>query len=329
MRGSHPAVRAAVLAMALAMLFSLFIPKPASAYYTQETRMLMRIKEIAPSFGGALERMIFQRGFARIDCRKATENIYKWIQDNQFPHITLFLESLTEDDVATLIELFKQNSQIASSPSMPLFEDLHTLNQFTVLALPFKGEFYVLHGNDNPPDHLPDGPHRYAWDFIVMKKGLPFQQKGDTNEQHYVWGAAILAPAPGTVAILSQDNPDHAPSEPGMDGAVNQIVIDHGAGEQSVIRHIMHHSALANTKQAVKAGAPIARAGNNGGSEFPLIHFQLDKSKQGNRSPLQARFAVYFARDESDQVFRLVVSGIPAPGQYIMDVSTYIDAPAQ
>jgi hypothetical protein len=334
-RGPHSrSGRAARIARVLLLCALAAVPciiplhNPAAAYTPQESRMLMQIKEIAPGFGGILERLVFQRGFARIDCRRATEKIYDWILSSQYPHLPLFLESLTETDVAMLVDLFKQDSDFLSSPELPLFEELRPMGQYTVLGLPFKGEFFVLRGNDEPPDHDPAGAQRYAWDFVIMKKNSMFQGAGDANEHYFVWGAALRATAPGAVVSLMQDTPDLHPSDTTGGADANQIVIDHGAGEQSVIRHIMQHSASVSVKQRVNPGDIIARAGNNGGAGFPLIHFQLDKSKQGNQTPMQARFAVYFARDEHDLAYRLVVSGIPARGQFIMDVETAIGAPA-
>ena len=298
---------------------------PVRAYHTPESRMLMQIKEEAPVFGTRLERLVFQEGFVDVEARRAVQRIYDWYSQNDYPLIADFLEILNEQDVSSLYELFKQDADISSSTHLPLYEDLSEYGQNTPLALPFQGEMYVLNGNDSSPDHEADGPQRYAWDFVIMRGGrISIEDNSTVNENYYTWGISLLSPASGRIATLSQAGADHAPGASGDPADANFLRISHGGDEVSLFRHIMQDSVTVAAGKAVACFEPVARVGDNGDALNPVLHYQLDKSKNDVTRPMQTRFAVYFARDQDAPAYILVISGIPATGQYVINAHDYV-----
>ena len=78
-----------------------------SPYRTPEFRMLMQIKEISPSFGLSIERMVFEKSFSSVEMSATVTRLYNWIIENKYPRITEFLDALDEDDAHTIFELFQ------------------------------------------------------------------------------------------------------------------------------------------------------------------------------------------------------------------------------
>jgi hypothetical protein len=319
-------VRLGAAAFAFAMVLLFFAAGGgASPYRTPEFRMLMQIKEISPAFGESIERMVFEKSFSSVEVSAAVTRLYNWIIDNKYPRIAEFLNALDEDDAHTIFELFQQDTTVTSAPDIPLCEDLGEHGQYSCLTTPFHGELYVLNGHESSTGDTATGPFRYAWDFTAMRDGQPAAGEGKSNEDYFVWGHDVLAPADGTVIDLRHDAPDHLPGVAQGQENANFIRIDHGDHEYSTIRGIQCNSAVVSDKKKVARAQLLAKAGNNGDAKTPMIHYQLDHQEKNVPIPIQARFAVYFAREENQGDFRLVVSGIPKQGQYIMDVESYID----
>ncbi|KAG1555223.1 hypothetical protein G6F50_012883 [Rhizopus delemar] len=79
-------------------------------------------------------------------------------------------------------------------------------------------------------------------------------------------GTAVLAPADGTVIAATHAYPDGANY-----GTV--VVIDHGAGWQSLFAHLQDFAVQPG--QRVRRGDPIARSGNTGRTTGPHLHMEL------------------------------------------------------
>jgi hypothetical protein len=95
-------------------------------------------------------------------------------------------------------------------------------------------------------------------------------------------GVDVLAAAPGRVARIRdgvQDISIRAPSAPGVKGQEcgNGVVLDHGGGWETQYCHVARTSVRVRVGDEVAAGAPLARVGLSGNTEFPHLHFVIRK----------------------------------------------------
>jgi hypothetical protein len=98
-------------------------------------------------------------------------------------------------------------------------------------------------------------------------------------------GVAVLAAAPGRVARLRDGVTDisiRAPGAPPVKGAEcgNGVVIDHGDGWETQYCHLARGSVRVKIGDKVAAGAPIARVGLSGDTEFPHMHLTVRHGTQ-------------------------------------------------
>jgi len=98
-------------------------------------------------------------------------------------------------------------------------------------------------------------------------------------------GVAVLAAAPGRVARLRdgvQDISIRAPGAPSVAGQQcgNGVVIDHGNGWETQYCHVAKGSVRVKVGEQVTAGAPLARVGLSGDTEFPHMHFTVRHAGQ-------------------------------------------------
>lgn len=98
-------------------------------------------------------------------------------------------------------------------------------------------------------------------------------------------GVSVLAAADGRVSRVRDGEPDisiRATGAPAVNGREcgNGVVIDHGDGWETQYCHLAKGSVAAVPGQAVKAGAPIARVGLSGATEFPHLHFTVRHNGQ-------------------------------------------------
>jgi hypothetical protein len=93
-------------------------------------------------------------------------------------------------------------------------------------------------------------------------------------------GVAVLAAAPGRVARLRDGVQDVSIRTPGAASVANVecgngVVIDHGGGWETQYCHLARGSIVVKTGQSVQAGAPLAKVGLSGNTEFPHLHFTV------------------------------------------------------
>lgn len=316
---------AAQMALALAFVFVIASPPRAAGYRTPESRMLMQIKDMAPDFGMRLEVLVFQAGSGDPGAAKAVRRLHAWLTDNEYPRIREFLQILSEDDVRTLYELFMMDTEVGSSPHLPLLENLEDYGQYTPLALPFDGEWRVETGNDTPPNHGTDAARRYSWDFV---KNNGCDIKLPINEDSFASVCSTRIPAPGVILRAEKTAGIHDTASAGSTPYTFGVIIDHGDREHSVIRFTNPFGDEPAAGTHVDAMDFLVFTAAGAGSEgLPpiVVHYELNVVKNNNFTPIQARFAVYFARSDESGRRSLVVSGIPAPGQYVSNVDSCLD----
>jgi len=327
--GNHCRGRAGIALLTIAIVFScsLLFPCRTSGIadpYSVEYRDLVRIENTSGKFRKYLERIIFSHSFISVSHREALSSAAEWVDSNQYPRISEFLDILEEDDVRTLFEVFKTGHPVGSLPETPVVESAEISGQLTVLTFPFNGEFFVAQGNTGWVSHKKDSSAEFAWDFVIQKKGGMVFGNGGKNENYYAWGKPVLAPAPGIVIEIRNDREDHVPMTTELNKS-NFVRIEHQVGEISNIHHLMKGSIVVQPGDRVRRGDVLGKIGDSGISMFPHIHYQMDRLEGEKRIPAPSKFSCYFARKKEEKTWRLVVTGIPEDGEYLLSVDDYLD----
>jgi hypothetical protein len=175
------------------------------------------------------------------------------------------------------------------------------------LTLPLAGRVLVANGHgyldphrridlDAPPVRavgLRANSARYAVDLaIIDAAGALHRGSGERLGDWRGFGATVSAPAAGTVVALVDGVPDNgygadgvhfAPDRgaaAGAGGAIlgNHVVLDHGDGRFSLLAHLERGSFAVHRGDRVAAGAPLARVGFSGDTDFVHLHYQLQSA---------------------------------------------------
>lgn len=178
--------------------------------------------------------------------------------------------------------------------------DYLTYETKTPLRLPFEGEWFVFWGGRTVEEnyHAAYPGQRFAYDFLVMRDGQSFSGEGETLEDYYCYGEAILAPGDGVLVRVVSDLPDQpiGSSDP-ENAAGNHVVIDHGNGEFSLLAHLQQNSLTVSEGATVSAGDTLGRCGNSGNSSEPHLHYHLQSTPDvyAPSEGLPAQFLAYTA----------------------------------
>ncbi|MFA6448793.1 MAG: M23 family metallopeptidase [bacterium] len=324
----HGYRRAAAAITFFASLSMLCVQAPAVRNTGEvETQLLYEVEHISRKFARNLDRLLFSEGVMKVETRESLRRLVEWAESNKYPRLQEFLDQLDPDNTKTLFDAFRKGDPVGSTENLPIVESPQAKGHETVLAFPFKGEFYVVQGNEGSVSHQKGTRNGYAWDFIVMKNGAMFKSSSHKNSNYLAWGLPVVSPSAGRVVEVRSDMPDHPPLSIKMQGA-NYVIIEHRNRELSVIYHLMNGSVKVKPGDAVEQGTVIGSIGDSGMSMFPHIHYELDRRDKDKYAPGPARFACYFARREEDPQWRLVISGIPQVGEYLVGVNDYIDSTA-
>jgi hypothetical protein len=97
----------------------------------------------------------------------------------------------------------------------------------------------------------------------------PFRTDGKTNEDWYGWGAEVLAPFDAVVTKVHVNPVVNAPGTLGRPPA-SMIVFQRADGTSVLYAHVT--DLRVQVGDAVKAGQPVAKVGNNGFARAPHIH---------------------------------------------------------
>ncbi|CAA9363328.1 MAG: Peptidase, M23/M37 family [uncultured Gemmatimonadetes bacterium] len=183
------------------------------------------------------------------------------------------------------------------------------------LRLPFDGEFFVVWGGRTVEQnyHAAHPSQRFAYDLLVVRDGATHTGDGRRNEQYHCFGQPILAPADGRVVLAVDGIADNVPGQmnaPQVAG--NQVVVDHGTGEFSLLAHLRSGSVAVRPGDRVTRGQRLGECGNSGNSSEPHLHYQLqDGPELGASAALPAQFTDYLADGGP------VARGEPVRGQSI------------
>lgn len=175
------------------------------------------------------------------------------------------------------------------------------------LALPFMGVWTVSQGFSG--EHTHRGPWRHALDFIVMKAGKSFANRGNRLEDFYCYGLPVLSPAYGQVWLVVNDVPDNQPGTVNLAANWgNCVVIRLADGQFVMVAHLKPNSISVLAGAWVRPGDCIGLCGNSGRSPQPHIHLHLQTTAEPGSPTAPFHLAsVMVASPERDARYALAV----------------------
>lgn len=152
--------------------------------------------------------------------------------------------------------------------------------------LPASEQLFVYWGGQNelPSYHAGAPGWRYGYEFAIWRDGSTYQNDGASNEDYYVWGMPVAAPAAGTVVAVENSVADLMPGQavtPDLDAvgkAGNYIVIQTADNEWIVLAHLQQGSVSVNVGDTVEVGSAIGLVGRSGSVPEPLLHVHAQSS---------------------------------------------------
>lgn len=239
------------------------------------------------------------------------------------PDIRFYLAQYPWDNAAiTLTVIFDANGNIVSltpAPEWPLPDDPAAgFTSSVSYQLPFDGVWWTFWGGDTIIEnyHTEARNQRHAYDLLIWKDGATHQADGTRNEDYWVWGQPLFAPAAGTVISILDDLPENIPGTlaPEPHPAGNHIVLQTAEAEFVYMAHVQPGSIRVQPGDQVMAGTPLALTGNSGNSSEPHLHIHVQNQADfyaPDAFGLPLLFSNYTA-DGAD-----VGSGTPTRGQLI------------
>jgi len=152
------------------------------------------------------------------------------------------------------------------------------------LDSPLEGEWFVLNGGRSVllNGHAPNESN--AVDFQLLgSNGRTHTGGADAPLSDYAgFGWPVLAPADGRVVEVTDGYADNPPGTNGDEA--NHLVMDIGDGLYVAMAHLQQGSVRVEVGDVVRQGQPLAAVGNNGHSNEPHLHLQVQDSPAGNNA---------------------------------------------
>ncbi len=147
-----------------------------------------------------------------------------------------------------------------------------------VLDSPLGGEWFILNGGRSVllNGHSPNESN--AVDFLRLGENGRTHTGGSSAPltDYAGFGWPVLAPADGRIVKVTDEYADN-PAGTNSDHA-NHLVIEIGGGRYVSMAHLQQDSATVRVDDVVRRGQPIAAVGNNGHSNEPHLHLQVQDS---------------------------------------------------
>ncbi len=184
-----------------------------------------------------------------------------------------------------------------------------------LFAVPVGGELQISQGFDGRISHR--GMYRHALDF----------QRTPAAEAVVgsIWGAAVTAPAPGTIERVRDgvaDNPLGVCNYAEKWG--NHVVIRLDAGGWAMLAHLQLGSVAVVPGARVETGSYLGRVGNSGRSPVPHLHLQLQGSPEPGAATRPFRLANYFtAEAPATALTRWHASAVPPEGEVLAQAQAH------
>ncbi|HXH70988.1 MAG TPA: peptidoglycan DD-metalloendopeptidase family protein [Pyrinomonadaceae bacterium] len=165
-------------------------------------------------------------------------------------------------------------------PQLP--KPKNTSRNQTKLALPFRGEWFVVWGGDTREQnqHQDALNQRFAFDILkVGADGKSHKGDGKRNEDYYAFGQEIIAPADGVATYVVDGVQDNVPGEMNrMFVPGNLLIVKHAEGEYSLFAHFKQNSIRIKVGDKVTKGRIIGLCGNSGNSNEAHLHYQFQNT---------------------------------------------------
>jgi murein DD-endopeptidase MepM/ murein hydrolase activator NlpD len=147
-----------------------------------------------------------------------------------------------------------------------------------VLDSPLAGEWFVLNGGHSVLLNGHSANESNAVDFVRLGRNGRTHTGGSSAPltDYAGFGWPVLAPADGRIVGVADGYADN-PTGTNGDQA-NQLVIDIGGGLFVSMAHLKQDSVTVRVGDVVRQGQPLAAVGNNGHSDEPHLHLQVQDS---------------------------------------------------
>ncbi len=172
----------------------------------------------------------------------------------------------------------------------------------TKLIVPLRGPFLVYDGHDYYSHHrridlsspavrrfgLTFNPVRYAYDFSPVDATRSLHRADPANPENWIaYNAPVYAPAAGRVVSVANDVPDNRiengrlvypqlPNDVVKRALGNYVLIDHGAGEYSLLAHLKANTVAVGLDDRVSQDQFVGRIGFSGDTGLHVhLHYQL------------------------------------------------------
>lgn len=196
--------------------------------------------------------------------------------------------------------------------------------------LPFDGPITVAWGGATPDVnyHVMAPDQRWAYDLVVTKDGKTFKGAGQACKDYYCYGLPVLAPADGTVYMVSDGDPDMpiGVMGGGKDAGGNEIVMEVGPNQFLFLCHLQAGSITVKPGDRVATGHVLGHIGNSGNTSEPHLHIHL---QHGPEPYFAEGIPLYFHNYRVGELF--VERGIPiggvAGGRFVGQVVKHIGEP--
>jgi len=165
---------------------------------------------------------------------------------------------------------------------------LRRYEQKAKLVFPLKGKCVVAAGHELNENHRWERS-QFAYDiFPLGPNGEVVREEGSANEDWWGYGVPVIAPTDGIVVYARDDIPENERTGVLPDAAFyktipdqlnatagNNVIIDHGQKEYSLLAHLKHGSVAVRKGDHVTKEQQIGCVGNSGRSDAPHLHYQL------------------------------------------------------
>ncbi|MBI1786785.1 MAG: M23 family metallopeptidase [Acidobacteria bacterium] len=213
----------------------------------------------------------------------------------------------------------------------------------TKLVAPLRGRFLVYDGHDYYSHHrridlsspairrigMTFNPVRYAYDFSPVDESRSWHRGDPGKPENWIaYDAPLYAPAAGRVVSAANDVPDNriesgrlvypeSPNEVVKRLFGNYVLIDHGAGEYSLLAHLKMKTVAVGLNDRVSRDQFVGRIGFSGDTGLHVhVHYQLTDRP----NPLEgSSLPVYFSE------YRLPASGRRFVREGLMHTGEFIE----
>jgi len=188
------------------------------------------------------------------------------------------------------------------------------------IGLPVFGEWFISQGHDGPITHKEEWKN--AWDFVKVDHELQqFKDSGDYKEDYYCFGQPVIAPADGTIEVVSDGVEDNKIGDSNLhQNWGNSVVINHGYQLFSQMSHLKNGSVQVQKGDSVKKGDVIGLCGNTGRSPYPHLHFQLQKTPSIGSKTLEYPLNSFLVKEKGEWKFHFF--DFPEEGKIIKSIDT-------